>query len=207
MRILALSPHPDDLEFGCGGTLAKLATRHKIAILVMTEGQKGGSSRQRRIEQESSAKILKARLFWGGFSDTRLPPPPEVIQTIESVMKDFKPNLIFAPYFKDTHQDHRATAYATTTATRYARNVLFYEGPTTMNFVPSVFVDIGKVLPTKFRLLKAHRSQVFQTKVPGLSILEAAKSTSIFRGTQMRVKFAEGFVPYRLTLDMNLASA
>ena len=49
-------------------------------------------------------------------------------------------------YPEDTHQDHRALAEATLSATRYIRNVLFYEGPTTVNFQPNVFVDISNLL-------------------------------------------------------------
>ena len=42
MRILAIGAHPDDIEFGCGGTLIKYARQgHEVFLLVMTEG--GGS--------------------------------------------------------------------------------------------------------------------------------------------------------------------
>jgi len=44
MKILAIGAHPDDLEFGCGGTLLKYRQYgHKIFVLVMTSGQKGGT--------------------------------------------------------------------------------------------------------------------------------------------------------------------
>lgn len=202
MKILAISPHPDDAEFGAGGTLAKLARAgHKIHLLYMTAGEIGGSPAQRRREAERAAKLLSAGVSWGGFSDTQIPMAKETINRIEDVLEEVKPGLIFTPYYQDTHQDHRYTSQATFTATRYVRNVLFYEVPTTVDFNPTVFVDIREVLKTKFDLLRAHRSQVYLTKVPGLSILEHARSTAIFRGTQHRVKFAEGFMPLRLALD------
>ena len=93
---------------------------------------------------------------------------------------------------------------ATTSAARYARNVLFYEVLSTYDFNPSVFVDIGSVLDAKLRVLKTHRSQVYQTRVQDLSILESAKATAIFRGYQDRVKYAEAFVPMRLSLDFSV---
>ena len=102
--------------------------------------------------------------------------------------KQVKPNLVLVPYSDDTHQDHRYTSQAALTATRYQKNVLFYEVPTSVHFNPTVFVDIGSVIKKKMSLLRAHRSQVFQTKVPGLSILENSRSTAIFRGTQYRVR-------------------
>ncbi|MBN1824039.1 MAG: PIG-L family deacetylase [Endomicrobiales bacterium] len=203
MKILAIGAHPDDLEYGCGGTLYKLAkARHDISLLIMTRGDLGGKPDRRQKEQENAARLLKAKLFWGRFSDTQIPLQKETINTIEFFIKKIKPDLIFTIHPKDTHQDHRNVSQATITAARYVQNVLFYEVPSTFDFTPaSVFVDIGKVLDKKVSLLKAHKSQVFATRIANLSILEAAKSTALFRGVQNRVKYAEGFVPLRLSLD------
>ncbi|MDI6642012.1 MAG: PIG-L family deacetylase [Elusimicrobiota bacterium] len=207
MNILAIGAHPDDLEYGCGGTLLKFShSGYKISLLVLTKGEVGGAPKVREKEQINSAKILNARLYWGGegFYDTKVTLSKELIDRIESVIKLIKPNLIFVHYPEDTHQDHRNVSQATITATRYIRNVLFYEVPTTVNFSPTVFVDIGKMLKSKLKLLKAHKSQIYLTRVKGLSILESANSTAIFRGFQNRVKFAEGFIPLRLALDFYL---
>ena len=200
MKIFVVGPHPDDLEYGCGGTLCKLAkSGHKINLLVMTKGQLGGNEKVREKEQEKSAKILKANLLWGGFTDTQIPMMKSTINMIESHIKDIKPDVIFCPFPEDTHQDHRAVAQATITATRYIPNVLFYEVPTSVDFSPpNVFVDIGKVFKNKIQLLKAHKSQVFSTRVADLSILETTHATALFRGMQNRVKYAESFVPLRL---------
>lgn len=201
MKILAIGSHPDDLEFGCGGALLKLKKQGgRICLLVMTDGAQGGNPDARRREQEASAKILGAKLLWGRFSDTQMDMNRKLIGTIEWAIKSCAPDLIFTHYTDDTHQDHRNTGQATITATRYIRNVLFYEVPTTAHFTPGVFADIGDVLPQKMKLLGAHRSQIRQTRVRGLSIFESAKSCAIFRGYQDRVKYAEGFMPYRLAL-------
>ena len=73
MKILAIGAHPDDIEFGCGGILYKLfKEKHKINLLVMTEGNVGGDSDKRWAEQKKSAAILKAPLFCGGFKDTEI---------------------------------------------------------------------------------------------------------------------------------------
>lgn len=205
MNILAVGPHPDDLEYGCGGTLAKMArTGQALSLLVMTKGEMGGRPDLRVREQTASAKKLGAKLYWSRWLDTQVPISREIVQDIEGVIRAVKPDLIFSPFPNDTHQDHRNVAQAVVTATRYARNVLFYETPTSIDFSPTVFVDIGAVLSRKLELLKAHKSQVHQTRVPGLSILENARSAAIFRGVQNRVKFAEGFSPLRLALDFAL---
>jgi len=204
MDILAIGPHPDDIEFGCGGTLLRYAKNgNKIFLLILTKGEYGGKAKIRQKEQEKSAKIMQAEIFWGGYEDTKIPLEKGLINKIENVIKKVKPEIIFVPYFNDTHQDHRNVSQATITATRYIHNVLFYEVPTTVDFAPtSIFVDIGEVLEEKMNLLKAHQSQVYATKVAGLSILDSAQSTAVFRGYQNRVKYAEGFVPLRFSLQI-----
>ena len=205
MNILGIGAHPDDLEFGCGGILHKLSGKgHKIGMLVMTGGDVGGPAGIRKAEQERSAKLLKARLFWGGFMDTDVTMNRGLVQMVERHIDLVKPDMIFVNYEDDTHQDHRSVAKAVITAARYTKNLMFYEVPTTLNFVPTVFSDIGDVIDKKVQLLKCHRSQVYKTRVKNLSIIETAKSTAVFRGYQDRVKYAEGFAPQRLLLDMVL---
>lgn len=205
MKVLVIGSHPDDFEFGCGGTLIKLSKNNsQINLLVMTKGEVGGDARIRQQEQLKVCKYLKAKIFWGRYKDTKIPLNKSLIDNIEKVIKEVKPDLIFTHYPKDTHQDHRNVAEATITATRYIRNVLFYETPSSIDFSPTVFVDIGDVIDEKLHLLQLHASQINATKVKSLSITEAATATSIFRGYQNRTKYAEGFVPLRLSLDFKL---
>jgi len=169
----------------------------------MTDGSGGGDGGLRQREQEASARILRAsRLFWGGYPDTALPLDRSLIQRVERVMEELRPDFILVHSPDDTHQDHRHLATSTVTATRYTRNVLFYEGPTTQNFSPSVFVDIESVLEDKVASLQAHASQVSKTNIEGLSIVDIARSSAHFRGIQGRVRNAEGFVPLRLFINI-----
>jgi LmbE family N-acetylglucosaminyl deacetylase len=205
MNILAIGAHPDDLEFGCAGTLYRFAREgHKIHLLILTSGEIGGDSHVRRQEQEASAKVLKATLSWGGFRDTDIPLTRELIQEIEKPIKKLKPEIVFTLFNEDSHQDHRKVSQATITASRHSRSVLMYECPSTSNFNPVIYCDIGPVLKQKMAALTAHRSQVFQTKVRDLSIVESAKATAIFRGYQDRVKYAEAFAPVRFALRAGL---
>jgi len=122
---------------------------------------------------------------------------------VEDAIKKIKPDSIFINYPDDTHQDHRHIASITNSATRYIRNVLFYETPTTQNFQPNVFVDIGKeFLDAKMDALKAHESQIDRTNIMGVSILELAQSAAHFRGVQARVAFAEAFQSLRLFINI-----
>lgn len=130
-----------------------------------------------------------------------------IIRNVDSVVKDITPTFIFAPYFNDTHQDHRTVANATISATRYTKNVLFYECPTTRNFNPTVYVDINLFLDRKLQALKAHKSQVAKTNIEDLTIIDSALSCANFRGIQGRVQYAEAFMPLRLFLDYQLTSS
>ncbi len=205
MKILAVGAHPDDIEIGCAGNLLKYVDSGcDLYLMVMTMGGRGGETEIRKAEQIGSAEILKARdLVWGGYEDTQLTPRiNDMVVDIEKLLKKIKPDFFFVNYGDDSHQDHRALSKAAVSASRYIRNVLFYEVPTTQNFLPSVFVDIGDTIDGKVDVLLAHESQVAKTNIEGLSIVDAAKSTAVFRGIQGRVHLAEGFVPLRLFVNI-----
>ena len=204
MNILAIGAHPDDIEYGCAGTLVKYADRgHRILLMILTGGEEGGSGEERQQEQSAAAEIIGAQqVFWGGYRDTQLPLNKELIDKIEEVLVEVKPDLILVNYGDDTHQDHRILTEATMSATRYVRNVLFFEGPTTQNFNPQVFVDISDTLERKSQALEAHGSQVMKTNIENMSIVELAKANATFRGIQGRVKFAEAFSPLRLFINI-----
>jgi LmbE family N-acetylglucosaminyl deacetylase len=141
-------------------------------------------------------------MHWGGYEDTYLKAEKEMIGKIEQVIAAVAPTFIFCHFPDDTHQDHRQLAQATISATRYVRNVLFYEGPTTQNFNPSVFIDISGSLDRKVEALKAHRSQIQKTNIEDLSIIELATSSANFRGIQGRVRYAEAFHSLRLFINL-----
>ncbi len=204
VNILAIGAHPDDIEFGCGGALIKYSQKgHRLFILVMTGGGLGGSSSVRTQEQKASGKILGAqKIYWGGYEDTHLVVNIDLIGKIEAVIAEVKPHFIFCNFPDDTHQDHRHLSQAIMSATRYIRNVLFFEGPTTQNFNPQVFVDISDTLDEKVEALESHRSQVMKTNIEDLSIVEVARSSANFRGIQGRVKYAEAFHSLRLFINI-----
>jgi LmbE family N-acetylglucosaminyl deacetylase len=205
MNILAVGPHPDDIEIGCGGTLNKYARKgHHVYLLLITRGEKGGDIEIRQAEQLKAAEIIGAKdIFWGNYQDTGLlGKGNEIIHTVESYIDHVKPDIIFVNFFDDTHQDHRTVNESVLSATRYVKNVLFYEVPTTNNFVPHIFVDISETLEGKIKALEAHQSQVMKTNIEDLSIVEIARSAATFRGIQGRVKYAEAFSVLRLFLDI-----
>jgi len=205
MKILAVGAHPDDIEIGCAGSLLKYAASgHDVYLFVMTPGEKGGEAETRKEEQARSAEIMQVRdLFRGKYKDTQLETHlNDIISDIEAIVKKIRPDFVFVNYGDDTHQDHRALSRATVSATRYAKNVIFYETPTTNNFSPALFIDLKDTMDKKITALLAHKSQVERTNIEGLSIVDIAKSMAVFRGIQGRVHLAEGFVPLRLFVNI-----
>jgi len=204
MKVLAIGAHPDDIEFGCGGTLIKYVKAEcDVFLLVLTDGSFGGNPKIRRSEQQEAARFIGAhRILWGNFRDTELINNRQLIHKIDRAIQKIKPDIVFLNYPEDVHQDHRAASHAGVSATRYIKEVLFYEVPTTQHFEPDIFIDIQSVLDKKLKLLKIHSSQVDKTKVKSLTILESAQSCANFRGYQGRVKYAEGFKALRVLKEI-----
>ena len=206
MNILAIGPHPDDIEIGCAGTLLKYTQKgHNVFFLIITQGEMGGKSELRKQEQSKAADIIGVSdVFWAGFKDTELlGKGNEIIHIVEGYIKKIQPNFIFVNFYDDTHQDHRTVNRSVLSAARYVRNVMFYEVPTTKNFTPNVFVDIGSCMDKKLEALRAHASQVMKTNIQDLSILDIATSSAHFRGVQGRVPLAEGFLSERLFINID----
>jgi LmbE family N-acetylglucosaminyl deacetylase len=204
MNVLAIGAHPDDIEFGCGGTLIKYAQGgHNVHMFVLTDGSFGGDTEIRRNEQRESAKFIGVKeLFWGNYRDTELVCSRELILKVEEILQKVSPDVVFFNFWADVHQDHRAAAQAAVSATRYIKEALFFEVPTTQHFEPDIFVDIQDVLDRKLQVLKIHNSQVDRTRVENLSIVESAQSCANFRGYQGRVRYAEGFKALRVLKDI-----
>ena len=206
MKILCLGPHPDDLEIGAGGTLINFARNgHEVYLMILTMGDMGGNPEVRKQEQMRSAEIIGAKeVYWGGYRDTMLVTNAESIRAVEHITKLIEPDYIFSNFEEDTHQDHRNLARIVNSAARNSSNIMFYETPTTApSFKPNVFADISDVIEQKNGTLNAHASQMMKTNIRETSILEIAKSTAIFRGTQARVRFAEGFMSIRMLLNFS----
>ncbi len=203
-NILAIGAHPDDIEIGCGGSLVKFTKQgHNVSLFVVSDGSAGGEMTIRKEEQKKAAQLIPAvNLFWGDYRDTEIVVNKKIIYHFETIIQKANPDIILVNNPEDTHQDHRHLAQITISATRYIKNVLFYETPTTTNFQPDVYVKLNdRLLKNKHELLKAHHSQVNKTNIANLSIIDVATSNAQFRGTQSRVKYAEAFKPLRFFLE------
>lgn len=201
-RILALGAHPDDIEFGCGGSLLEFGDQgHSIYLYIATQGGRGGDTGARLSEAQRSAEMIRAKkIYWGNFNDCEVPSGLPLIQSIENAVVDCRPDIVIVNYPNDTHQDHRALSIAAQSAARRVADFLFYETPTSLQFLPSVYVKLETTISKKLELLECHASQVTRTNINGLAITEIAKATAIRRGAEIFCRYAEAFCPSRYQL-------
>ncbi|GIF14237.1 PIG-L deacetylase family protein [Actinoplanes teichomyceticus] len=200
--VLAIGAHPDDIELGCGGTLAAhRAAGDAVTMLVVTGGQNGpGPVGERRAEAETAARSLDCLLLWGRLQDCAVQADAATIAVIEDAIRQTEADVVYVHAPDDSHQDHRAVAAATVSAARHNRRVLHYRSPSTTRFEPSVYVDISAHLDRKLAALACHRSQVASSAMVDPEVVAA--SARHF-GAQARVRFAEAFVPSRFVWDLS----
>lgn len=199
IRILAIGPHPDDVELGCFGTLARFAAQGaEIHILILAGGEKGGKKDNRTEEAKKSAALINAKLYLGNLPDTKISEGFETISLIEEYIKKINPNMVFGPSVKDTHQDHRNTAKAVISATRVVpEEVYVYQTPsTTKDFVPIVHFDVTDYFQKKIDAVKIHKSQGQKSYMVGEAVEGLARYLAYDIG--LNGKRVEGFEVIRI---------
>ena len=196
MKILAIGSHPDDIEFGCGGTLINLREKQnaELYMLVMSDGKRFRySAAWREEEQEKSAEIIGATCKVLGMDDTYLD-LRECINAIESSLKAIQPTHVFTPYHDDTHQDHRTLSEATVSAMRESINLLFYECISTRGFSPTLMSNIDETIEKKCQAIDMHESQSH------LNLAEYAKTVGQYHAYRTPFNYVEAFTSRTLFL-------
>jgi len=188
-RALAIGAHPDDIEFGCGGTLAKWAAAGCcVHHLVCTDGSKGSWDpdegvavlvAKRRKEQRAASRALggTGEVVFCGWTDGELEAGLRQRWEVASWIRRLRPDVVLGhdPWKRyRLHPDHRAAGFIVTDAIVAARDPHFFPelaAPPHRPFVlllweadePDHVEDIGEHLETKLAALLCHRSQYRST--------------------------------------------
>jgi LmbE family N-acetylglucosaminyl deacetylase len=126
-RVLVVTAHPDDSEFGAGGTVARLAQEgRQVAYCIVTNGNKGSSDRSmtperlaaiRQEEQRNAARVLGVETVdFLGFPDCELENTRESRLAVTAAIRRHRPDLLIIQNPNRTknlgasHRDHRITA-------------------------------------------------------------------------------------------------
>ncbi len=201
-NILAVGAHPDDIELGCSATLFKHHNNGaNVHLLILSMGEASGNATIREDECQKSAALMGVEnLFFGGMEDTRIGEGFDTIKVIEEIIDKVDPDLIYTHTYKDTHQDHRNTAYASLSAGRRCKKIFMYESPTTLrDFSPHVFIDVNKEFENKKKVLALFKSQSLKEGwAMGDRAVLAVEGLAAYRGFQAGVRFAEAFEVGRL---------
>lgn len=212
---LAIGAHPDDIEFGAGGTLAKWAARGtEIHHLVLTDGSKGTWNpaadiaalvAQRDAEQRAAATALGARgtVTMLGHVDGDLEHSRALVEEVCLHVRRVAPDVVLThdPWKRyRLHPDHRHTGFIVCDAIVAARDPHFFPHHSAMHGVthhrpdalllweadePNHVEDVSFFVDTKLRALEQHVSQFEST----MKVVQDAE-LEVFR-SRMRSRLAE----------------
>lgn len=219
MKVLAVGCHPDDLEIGCYGTLAKYRQLgHDVAVCNIANGNLGhvvikpDELREVRLkEAQAAAKVIGAAHYTIDIGDLYVTAEnDDLVRKLAKVIREVQPDVVITHFENDYMNDHIQTYYATFRAS-FAASCPHYESnadPASapimpiyhmdtlagVGFLPTEYVDISDVIETKLEALSCHKSQLeWMLEHDGIDFLDFVRTCSKVRGYQCGVKYAEGF--------------
>jgi bacillithiol biosynthesis deacetylase BshB1 len=173
--LLVFGPHPDDLEIGLGGAIAKhVSLGHRVGLCDLTRGELGtnGTPEERLAESDAARAVLGAE--WRenlGLPDGDIGGDPSHRRAIVELIRRARPKTIAVPYHRDRHPDHVAASRLLTRAAflsglaRYAAGGGTWRADWLLYYFindstrPSFVVDVSAHYQTKRSALACHRSQ------------------------------------------------
>ncbi|MCC7417126.1 MAG: bacillithiol biosynthesis deacetylase BshB1 [Acidobacteria bacterium] len=213
--LIAFGPHPDDIEIGMGGTIARhTSLGFAVGLCDLTAGEMGsnGTVEERLQEAEQAASVLgcawRTNLGW---PDRRFGTDPALVEQAVAFIRRHRPRAVAVPYWADRHPDHEA-------ASRLLRDAVFNSGlrrygvgeawrPEWVchyfindNVTPSFVVDVSGHYEQKRRALACHASQFRRTGGAAATRLntplfnQLVESRDAQFGALAGVAWAEGFV-------------
>jgi bacillithiol biosynthesis deacetylase BshB1 len=225
LDILAFGAHPDDVELGCSGTIAKeIFLGKKVGIIDLTRGELGtrGSVEIRNNESEAAAKILGVSIrenldMRDGFF---LNDESHQLRIIEIIRK-YKPEIVLCNAIDDRHIDHAKGSKLVSDACFLSglvkietsidgiqqeawRPKLVYHYIQWKNIEPDFVVDITGFIDKKEASILAYGSQFYnpnseepETPIATKNFLESIHNRSRELGRLIGTEYAEGFTVER----------
>lgn len=220
--VLVISPHPDDMEIGMGGTVRKLVDGgFNVVSLVVTDGRRSTSTsglgeeeiaRRRRVEVEEAARILGVKdLILLGLHDVKTEGNRgEMREGLEEAINRFQPVELFMPHPRiDKHPTHRVVSGISMEVLNKRRKggaplpkrVWCYEVWTPFERYDRI-EDISDYMDIKTEAIRAHRSQIeYRDYTDGIKGLNRYRA--IFQSTSgiTDIKYAEVFIELPIEND------
>ena len=213
--VLAIGPHPDDVDIGIGGTVALCtAAGLDVQILDLTQGELGsrGTPEERQKEAQAAAKILGvSKRHTLGLPDGAIANAPAQRMSVVQQIRAIRPHTVLAPYVHDKHPDHDAAHYLVRDAAQLAglakiktdndrfrpARMLYYRVYGDTDY-PAAVMDITSTWEQKKRAMGAHASQVYNpeyegeaTGVSSLRFWESIEARARYWGNAIGADFGE----------------
>ncbi|MGB5287981.1 MAG: bacillithiol biosynthesis deacetylase BshB1 [Ignavibacteriaceae bacterium] len=221
LDVLVFAAHPDDAELSMGGTIARFSSQGlSVGIADFTKGEMStrGNLKTRAMETQAASKILKVKVRENlGLKDGNISLSENSLKKTITLIRKYKPKLVFAPYFNDRHPDHIDASVIVKRAVfksgleKFRTSVggkiqypfrpkkIFYYMQTYL-FPPSVIVDISDHFETKMRSVLAFKSQFHnsslkkeETFISRPEFLEYVEARAKFYGFQIGKRYGEPF--------------
>lgn len=208
VQILALGPHPDDIEFGCAAILIKeIKKGNRVKMLVMSRGEAGtaGTPEIREQEAREAAHKMGAEIEFVDFGgDCHMEYTLANRLRIAAEIRKLKPAIVLAPHTAENqHPDHVVVAKLARDAARLARyggveelrgspvhkidNLFFYNITQHMGRPPDIVIDISDVVDEWEAAMRCHATQTAQK-----SYLDLQKTAARLLGLTIGVDYAMG---------------
>jgi len=196
-RILILSPHTDDGELGCGGSIARFVEEGKDVYYLAF------SSCEKSVPDDYPCDILKTEVKKAskilGINEpilldfeVRMFPQKrqQILDSMINIRNEIKPEIVFTPSSFDTHQDHK-TVYEETLRAFKRSTILGYEQPwNNLTFHTNAFFQLEeRHLKKKITALQCYETQKDRTYLNE----DFIRGLAVTRGTQIEERFAESF--------------
>lgn len=213
MKVIIVTPHPDDETLGCGGTIL----RHKkegaqVCWLIVTKMGDGFEPSRRAKRQEEIERVTEMygfdKVFQLNFEAGALEHIPlgDIINEMSRCFNSFQPNIVYLPYPSDIHSDHKIVFDAAVACTKWFRypfvkKVLVYEtlsetdftiNPDANQFRANVFVNISEYLEKKIDIMSVYESELGEHPFP--RSVKAIQSLACLRGAAAGCEAAEAFM-------------
>ena len=232
LDILAFGAHPDDVELGCGATIAKeISLGKKVGIVDLTRGELGtrGSADLRDLEAEKSAAILGVSVRENlGFSDGFFTNDKKHQLEIIKMIRKFQPEIVLCNAIDDRHIDHLKGSSLVSDACFLSgllkidtkieekqqekwRPKQVYHYIQWKNIEPSFVVDVSGFIEKKTKAVLAYSSQFYdpksnepETPITSKNFIDSIHYRAKDLGRLIGVEYAEGFTTERYVAVENL---
>ncbi len=202
MNILAIGAHFDDVELGCGGTLARHA-RNGDDVYVYVATLSGFTNQYKETVRSSEIALAEARdaalvlgaqeLICGKFKTLKVEFVDALNIDILKIIDKQKIEKVYTHWTGDIHHDHQAVARAALHSCRHVPRMLMYRSnwyQSTLDFHGNFYIDITDFWKFKEKAIRAHASEMDRI---GEEWIRFFKNEAANAGQRIGVKYAEVF--------------